>query len=171
MAINCGAGHICGSDLVLLWLWHRAVAIAPDSTPSLGTSICHKSGPKKKKERKLAFDTQPAWYGGGYFGHPCNMWKFPGHSSDPSRCNNDERSLTRCATREILSHHVLRKPRPQWKAMLQLSPAPSLTLEAVTCYLMGTFKQPMERRPVWLRTKASCQQLCGWAILKMNPPN
>ena len=53
MAINCGAGHICGSDLVLLWLWHRAVAIAPDSTPSLGTSICHKSGPKKKKKESL----------------------------------------------------------------------------------------------------------------------
>ena len=27
--MNCGIDHRCGSDLVLLWLWYRPVAIAP----------------------------------------------------------------------------------------------------------------------------------------------
>ena len=27
--MSCGAGRICGSDLALLWLWHRPVATAP----------------------------------------------------------------------------------------------------------------------------------------------
>ena len=28
IAMSCGVGHRCGSDLVLLWLWHRPVATA-----------------------------------------------------------------------------------------------------------------------------------------------
>ena len=27
--MNCGVGHRHGSDLVLLWLWHRPAAVAP----------------------------------------------------------------------------------------------------------------------------------------------
>ena len=26
--MSCGVGHRCGSDLVLLWLWHRLAALA-----------------------------------------------------------------------------------------------------------------------------------------------
>ena len=26
--MSCGAGHRCGSDLALLWLWHRPAATA-----------------------------------------------------------------------------------------------------------------------------------------------
>ena len=26
--MSCGVGHICGSDLALLWLWHRLEAVA-----------------------------------------------------------------------------------------------------------------------------------------------
>ena len=29
IAVSCGVGHRPGSDLALLWLWCRAVAIAP----------------------------------------------------------------------------------------------------------------------------------------------
>ena len=29
MAVNCGVGHRCDSDLELLWLWCRLVATAP----------------------------------------------------------------------------------------------------------------------------------------------
>ena len=36
-------------DLALLWLWHRSAAAA-NSTPSLGTSICHRCSHKKKKK-------------------------------------------------------------------------------------------------------------------------
>ena len=42
------------------------------------------------------------------FGHPCGMWKFWGqgfnshHSSDPSHCSDNTRSLTHCAMRELL---------------------------------------------------------------------
>ena len=28
VAMSCGVGHRCGSDLVLLWLWHRPTAVA-----------------------------------------------------------------------------------------------------------------------------------------------
>ena len=44
VALSCGAGHRCGLDPVLLWLWHRF--------PSLGTSICCRCGPKKTKKKK-----------------------------------------------------------------------------------------------------------------------
>ena len=29
VAVICGGGHRCGSDLVLLWLWCRLAAAAP----------------------------------------------------------------------------------------------------------------------------------------------
>ena len=28
IAVNCGVGHRCGSDLALLWLWYRSAAAA-----------------------------------------------------------------------------------------------------------------------------------------------
>ena len=28
IAVSCGVGHSCGSDLALLWLWHRLAATA-----------------------------------------------------------------------------------------------------------------------------------------------
>ena len=28
-AMSCGIGHKCGSDLALVWLWHRSAATAP----------------------------------------------------------------------------------------------------------------------------------------------
>ena len=39
----------CSSDLVLLWHRLAAAALICDSTPSLGTSMCHECGPKKIK--------------------------------------------------------------------------------------------------------------------------
>ena len=29
IAVSCGVGHGCDSDLALLWLWHRLAATAP----------------------------------------------------------------------------------------------------------------------------------------------
>ena len=29
LPVSCGVGRRCGSDLVLLWLWHRPAATAP----------------------------------------------------------------------------------------------------------------------------------------------
>ena len=44
-SMSCGVSRREGLDLALLWLWCR---------PSLGTSTCHRGGPKKKKkERKM----------------------------------------------------------------------------------------------------------------------
>ena len=42
IAVSWGVGHRCGLDSALLWLWYRPA-------PSLGTSICHRCGPKKTK--------------------------------------------------------------------------------------------------------------------------
>jgi len=47
IAVSCGVGCRSGSDPALLWLWHRPGGYSSDSTPSLRTSICRGSGPKK----------------------------------------------------------------------------------------------------------------------------
>ena len=54
MAVSCGVGRRRDLDLTLPWLWCRPAAMALIPPPSLGTSICHKYGPKKakKKEKK-----------------------------------------------------------------------------------------------------------------------
>ena len=47
------------------------------------------------------------------FGCTCNMWKFPGqgsnplHSSKPSHCSDNAKSLTFCATGELLCLFIL----------------------------------------------------------------
>ena len=52
VAMSWGVGYRRGLDLALLWLWYRLVATASsDWTPSLGTSICHRCGPKKTKNK------------------------------------------------------------------------------------------------------------------------
>ena len=51
--MSCGVDHRCSSDPTLLWLWCRLAVIAPDWTPSLGTSICHRCSPKKTKKKKV----------------------------------------------------------------------------------------------------------------------
>ena len=43
--MRCSVGHRHGSDLVLLSLWCRRTATAPNS-------ICHGCGPKKKKKKE-----------------------------------------------------------------------------------------------------------------------
>ena len=50
---SCGIGHRHGLDLVLLW--HRPSSCISDSTPILGTSICHGCAPKKKNIYSLFF--------------------------------------------------------------------------------------------------------------------
>ena len=51
--VSCGVGLRGGSDLALLWLWWRPVAVALIRTPSLGTSICHGCVLNKTKKKKL----------------------------------------------------------------------------------------------------------------------
>ena len=41
VAVSCGIGCSCSSDPAWLWLWCR----------HLGTSICHRCGPKSKKKK------------------------------------------------------------------------------------------------------------------------
>ena len=56
-AVSYGVDLRCSSDPMLLWLW-LWWQLCCDSTPSLGTSICHrcasptKKGKKKKKKQK-----------------------------------------------------------------------------------------------------------------------
>ena len=52
MAMSCGVGHRCGSDLVLLWLWCMPVATAP--IQPLAWEPPHAAGValKRKKEKK-----------------------------------------------------------------------------------------------------------------------
>ena len=54
-----------GSDLALLWLWCKLVTTALIRPPSLGTSICHRCGPKNKtKKKKKKKDNQSMKLGG-----------------------------------------------------------------------------------------------------------
>ena len=54
MAMSCGVGHRCSSDLALLWLWCGPAAVAPIQPPAweppYATGAALKR--KKKKERK-----------------------------------------------------------------------------------------------------------------------
>ena len=64
--MSCGVGHRCGSDRVLLWLWHRLAAVALIQPLSLGTSMCAGCSPlkKKRKEKKEKFhpdDQEGQW--------------------------------------------------------------------------------------------------------------
>ena len=51
--MSSGVGHRHGSDLILLWLWHRPAAVAPTGPPAweppytVGAAL--KSQKKKKK--------------------------------------------------------------------------------------------------------------------------
>ena len=48
VAMSRGVGRRCGLDLALLWL-----GCSSNWTPSLGTSICHGCGLKKRKKKLL----------------------------------------------------------------------------------------------------------------------
>jgi len=52
IAMSCGVVCRRGSDLVLLWLWRRPVATAPDLTPSLEPPYAMNAALKKKKKKK-----------------------------------------------------------------------------------------------------------------------
>ena len=56
--MSCGVGCRCGSDLVLLWLWHRPAAVAPMrplawGKPPYTTGAALKREKKKKKPLKV----------------------------------------------------------------------------------------------------------------------
>ena len=60
--MSCGVGHKCGSDLALLWLWHRPAAIAPirplACKPPYALGVALK-GQKPKKKKKKKDDLSP----------------------------------------------------------------------------------------------------------------
>jgi len=82
-----------------------------DSTPSLGTSICCRCSPKKKKiegkeNRKCAFKSQEfivyiyiyiyiyIYFFFFFFGHTHGMWKLPGQESNPRHSSDNTNSIT-----------------------------------------------------------------------------
>ena len=54
--MSCGEGRRCGSDLALLWLWHRSAVIAPIRPlawkPTYAAGAAKKRKKKKKKKKK-----------------------------------------------------------------------------------------------------------------------
>ena len=48
--LSCGVGRRFGSDLVLLWLWHRLVAVAP--IQSLAWELPYDRGTALKNKNK-----------------------------------------------------------------------------------------------------------------------
>ena len=52
--MNCGVGHRHGSDLELLWLWHRLVTTAPiqplawELPYAMGVALKRQKGKKQK---------------------------------------------------------------------------------------------------------------------------
>ena len=65
IAVSCGVGHRCGSDLVLLWLWCRLTAAAPIQPlawePPYAVRATEENGKKdkKKKEKKIQESLYP----------------------------------------------------------------------------------------------------------------
>ena len=54
--MSCGVVQRCGSDLALLWPWHRLAAVAPFRPlawePPCATDVALKKTKKKKKKKK-----------------------------------------------------------------------------------------------------------------------
>ena len=50
--MSYGVGHRCGSDLVLLWLWHRLAATAPIGPLAWEAPYATSEDLKKRKEKK-----------------------------------------------------------------------------------------------------------------------
>ena len=65
--MSCGVGHRHGSDLALLWLWHRPAAVAPIRPlawePPNAAGMALKRQKKKKKESIELWmgHTRPHW--------------------------------------------------------------------------------------------------------------
>ena len=49
VAVSCGVGHRCGSDMAWLWLWHRAAATTPIQSLAWETPYAAGAAPKKTK--------------------------------------------------------------------------------------------------------------------------
>ena len=60
VAVSCGVGHRCGSDPVLLWLWHRPAAtaligpLAWEPPYAVGETLEKAKRPKKKKKKLIS---------------------------------------------------------------------------------------------------------------------
>ena len=62
--MSCGLGHRCGSDLALLWLWHRPAATAPirplawelPYATGVALKIQKTKDKKKKKDDNLSYE-------------------------------------------------------------------------------------------------------------------
>ena len=50
--MSCGAGHRCGSDPSLLWVWHRLVAAAPIKPLDWELPYAAGAAIKRKKEKE-----------------------------------------------------------------------------------------------------------------------
>ena len=55
---HCGLSHRPGSDLVLLWLWHRRAAIAPIRPLALELLYASPAVPTKKSLDKVVLDIE-----------------------------------------------------------------------------------------------------------------
>ena len=57
-AMSCGEGHKCGSDLALLWLWHRSAGTPPQiqhlvwEPPYASGAALNKTKDQKTKKKK-----------------------------------------------------------------------------------------------------------------------
>ena len=87
VATSHGVGHRCGLDPTLLWLWHRPAAVASIQPLVWKLSYAKGAALKSKKQQKKKF-----------LGQGSNTHQ----SSDPSHSSDNARSLTCCATRELL---------------------------------------------------------------------
>ena len=50
--MSCGVGHRHGSDLVLLWLWHRLAAVALVGPLAWEPPYAAGAAPKRQKKKK-----------------------------------------------------------------------------------------------------------------------
>ena len=59
VAMSCGVSCRCGSDLALLWFWHRLAAVA--STRLLAWEPAYAAGAALKRKKKKASKEFPLW--------------------------------------------------------------------------------------------------------------
>ena len=56
--MSCGVGHRCGSDLAMMWLWHRLEATAP--IPPLAWEPPYAMGMALKRQNKFIYKIDSA---------------------------------------------------------------------------------------------------------------
>ena len=123
--MSCGVGHIHGSDLVLLWLWHRPVSTAPIGSLAWKLPYATSAAPKNKKETTSPHTPWPLHSLSDPY--PVSGWSYPQTLSLwPNNCASLSSRLSSRGHQNTHSHFQVPMMRIKFTAFYQHSLVPGL---------------------------------------------